>query len=95
LRRRYPLLARPIDWATIQNIESELIMSAMTSLAFASDVPSLPVHDSIIVPAIHVGRAAQVVVNEFERKLGVTPRLRISTSTSVLQQRGDASEESA
>lgn len=39
-----------IDWADLQFIESEILISAVLQLGFECGIPALPIHDSIIVP---------------------------------------------
>lgn len=50
--RRYPLL-RNLDglgWATLQFVESRILIETMLTLIREHRVPALPVHDSLIVP---------------------------------------------
>jgi hypothetical protein len=55
---RHPLLetwgqkmaAKPRDYGDLMYRESEIIVSTMLRLAREHDIPSVPVHDSLIVP---------------------------------------------
>lgn len=62
-----------LGWADLQFIESEIILSAMETLAFKHDVASLPVHDCLIVPAKDMGLAKDVLRDSFKDKVGVVP----------------------
>jgi hypothetical protein len=76
---RFPLLAEgPVDWAAIQHAESSLLMATLTRLAFSQDIPALPIHDSVIVRRRDANRAEAVLEEEFERVVGLRPRLRRS-----------------
>ncbi len=80
---RHPLLARwggvirdrMYDWRDLMFIESEAIIGAMLTLMRDHQVPSLPVHDSLIVPAskFHVAKGA--LVHHFRMQTKVIPRL--------------------
>lgn len=62
-----------MGWADLQFIESEIVLSAMETLAFDHDVPSLPVHDSLIVPVQAKETAKRVLGESFKRAVGVVP----------------------
>jgi hypothetical protein len=80
---RHPLLARwggeirgrVYDWRDLMFMESEAIIGAMLTLMRDHQVPSLPVHDSLIVPAskFHVAKGA--LVHHFRMQTKVIPRL--------------------
>lgn len=62
-----------MGWADLQFIESEIVLSAMETLAFDHDVPSLPVHDSLIVPVQAKEAAKKVLEESFKKAVGVVP----------------------
>ncbi|WP_225205019.1 hypothetical protein [Novosphingobium huizhouense] len=66
-------VALGLGWADLQFIESEIILSAMETLAFKHDVSSLPVHDCLIVPDKVKGLAKDVLRDSFKDKVGIIP----------------------
>jgi hypothetical protein len=80
---RHPLLARwggvirgrVYDWRDLMFIESEAIIGAMLTLMRNHQVPSLPVHDSLIVPASKFLVAKGALVHHFRMQTKVIPRL--------------------
>jgi hypothetical protein len=77
----FPLLARwndlPYRWGDLQFIESEAVLDAVYMLATKYNVPSLPVHDSLIVPKSMVSIAKAVLIDCFQRWAGFTPTLEL------------------
>lgn len=80
---RHPLLAR---WGgeirgRVQNYgdlmyrESEAIIGAMLTLMRDHQVPSLPVHDSLIVPVSKFKVAKEALIHHFRKQTGVVPRV--------------------
>jgi hypothetical protein len=80
---RHPLLARWGDqirgrvrgYGDLMYIESEAIIGAMLELMRDHQVPSLPVHDSLIVPALRFNVAKGALIHHFRKQTGVVPRL--------------------
>lgn len=80
---RHPLLARwggeirgrVRDWRDLMYIESEAIIGAMLTLMRDHQVPSLPVHDSLIVPASKFNVAKGALIHHFREQTGVVPKL--------------------
>ena len=80
---RHPLLARwggeirgrVRDWRDLMYIESEAIIGAMLTLMRDHQVPSLPEHDSLIVPASKFKVAKGALIHHFRKQTGVVPRL--------------------
>lgn len=62
-----------MGWAELQFIESEIVLSAMETLAFDHETPSLPVHDSLIVPVGSEGVARDALSSSFLQLVGVAP----------------------
>ena len=79
---RLPLLAdwasSSIGWGDLQYVESQVILQTVEALAFTHGVPTLPVHDSIIVPAADQGLASRVLGDAFRSIVGVTPHLKVA-----------------
>jgi hypothetical protein len=90
---KYPLLARwgePIagrarTWADLQYDESVVIVSTMLRLMREHEVPSLAVHDSVIVPHSHSELAARILRETFEQTLGTYPLIKILRVACDLQ----------
>jgi hypothetical protein len=80
---RHPLLARwggekggrVRGYGDLMYLESEAIIGAMIRLMHDHQVPSLPVHDSLIVPASKFKVAKEALIHHFRKQTGVTPRL--------------------
>lgn len=76
--QKLPLMARwrevPETWADLMWLESEAVVSTMT-LLMHSGVPSLPVHDSLIVPRSAEAMAIDVLSNNYSHVCGVIPAL--------------------
>jgi hypothetical protein len=75
---KYPLMARWTElketWADLMWLESEAVVSTVIFL-MRSGVPSLPVHDSLIVPVSAVEMAKDVLSNNYGHVSGITPVL--------------------
>jgi hypothetical protein len=65
----------PVGWGELQFRESEVILATMEALAFDHGIPSLPVHDSLIVPADAQGLAIAAFREVFGSSLGVVPEV--------------------
>jgi hypothetical protein len=83
---KYPLLARwgePIagrarTWADLQFDESVVIVSTMLHLMREHELPSLAVHDSVIVPHSHSEMVADTLRETFKQTLGTYPLIKIN-----------------
>jgi hypothetical protein len=81
--KRHPLLARwggkirgrVRGYGDLMFIESEAIIGAMLTLMRDHQVPSLPVHDSLIIPESKFSVAKGALVDHFRKQTGVAPRL--------------------
>jgi hypothetical protein len=75
----YPVLRRlgepGVRWADLMFFESQAIITAMRHLMLAYEMPSYPVHDSLIVPVSGAGLAATMLAHHYEFHVGVFPRL--------------------
>ena len=82
---RHPLLSRiggeirgrVRTWGDLMFVESEIIIGTMQEL-MALAIPSLPVHDSLIVPATKAAMAADVLKRQFRNHTGMVPKLDVT-----------------
>jgi hypothetical protein len=80
---RHPLFARwggeirgrIRDYGDLMYIESEAIIGAMLELMRDYQVPSLPEHDSLIVPVSKFNVAKGALIHHFRMQTGVVPKL--------------------
>jgi len=84
---RHPLLGQwgiktapsmPWSWGHLMFRESQVIISTMLRLAREHNIPSVPVHDSLIVPRSKEEIAERVLDEQFAQIIGVKPTLKIS-----------------
>lgn len=75
-----PLKGRVHTWADLMWLESEVMVSTMLDLKREFAVPSLSVHDSLIVPTSKADTAAQRLARRFHGVTGVQPLLKIKTT---------------
>jgi hypothetical protein len=68
-------------WAQLQYREAEAIVGTMLVLMRQHGVPSLSMHDGIIVPRSQADLAKGVLTREFCRVIGVEPMLTVEPST--------------
>lgn len=73
-----PLRTVTHNWADLMWMESNVMQSTMLALKREHGIPSLSVHDSLIVPA-HSAEAARTMLEEkFQHQREVTPLLKIN-----------------
>jgi len=65
-----------MNWGDLMFLESEAILGAMREL-MSLNVPSLPVHDALIVPAQHQTEAMEVISRRYEAICGLRPHLKV------------------
>jgi hypothetical protein len=63
------------DYGDLMFVESQVIIGTMLKLKRDHGVPSMPVHDSLIVPFTQQKLAERVLKEQFRAKTGVVPRL--------------------
>lgn len=63
----------PIRWGDLQFIESSAVVDATHGLCTRWGIPTLPVHDSIIVPVQYKGMAQLRLSRHFEQHAGAKP----------------------
>jgi hypothetical protein len=91
---QYPLVARwgqtfkgrVRTWADLMFDESCVVIETMQFLMRKHDIPSLAVHDSIIVPQTQADFAAKVLRSVFWGQLKVTPLVKINQPTTKRSQ---------
>ena len=66
-----------VRWSNLMFIESEVIIGTMLQLMRQYEVPSLPVHDCIIVRKSDQELAMRVLSEQFKVKVGIEPRLKV------------------
>lgn len=75
--KRHPVLYHlspgKLDWADLQFIESEVLISAILQLGEDCGIPALPIHDSIIVPEKDRVIGHMCLSGAFNRKVRHTP----------------------
>jgi hypothetical protein len=64
-------------WADLQFREAEAVIGTMLSLMRAHRVPSLSMHDGIIVPRSKADLAKTILAREYQRVVGVEPMLTV------------------
>lgn len=67
----------PIRWDDLQYVESCAVIECMEILAYEHDVPALPVHDSIIIPAKDQELAMEVLSRCFQKHTSAVPMLKV------------------
>ena len=75
LMRDWP--KQQVRWSNLMFIESEVIISTMQELMLKHQVPSLPVHDCIIVRKSDQELAMSVLSQQFRKIVGIEPRLKV------------------
>lgn len=81
---KYPSIKRlqesGMDWSKLQFLESEAFLSVILKLMDEHHVPSLPVHDSLIVPKGKAELAKDLLTKAYIDKIGVDPLIKPSKS---------------
>jgi hypothetical protein len=67
----------PQVWADLQFLEAEAVVGTMLTLMRSHRIPSLSMHDGIIVPRSKAVLAKGILAKEFRRKVGVEPMLTV------------------
>jgi len=84
LLSKYPALqhiGQPgLGWADLMFTESEVIIGTMIKLV-EQGIPSLPVHDSLLVPTSLSDQAAEIMTNQFKALVGCTPLIKVERGT--------------
>ena len=77
----FPIMAEwpesGLNWSNLMFIESEVIISTMQELMLKHQVPSLPVHDCIIVRESDEELGMKVLSKQFRKIVGIEPRLKV------------------
>ncbi len=67
-----------IGWSNLMFIESEIIIGTMLELINDHNVPSLPVHDCIIVRKSDQELAMRILSEQFYKQTGLVPKLKVN-----------------
>ena len=67
-----------IGWSNLMFIESEIIIGTMLKLMNDHNIPSLPVHDCIIVRKSDQDLAMRILSEQFYEKTGLVPKLKVN-----------------
>jgi hypothetical protein len=70
-------------WADLQFIESEAVIGTMLILMRQHHVPSLAMHDGIIVPSSKAELAKTVLAKQYRKVVGVEPMLTVEPELPV------------
>jgi hypothetical protein len=62
-------------WAELQYAESNILIDAMKFL-MEEGIPSLPIHDSLIVPHSYKSKATKAISDSFYQSLGIEPLIK-------------------
>jgi hypothetical protein len=65
------------DWSDLMFVESEIVIGTMQEL-MRRGIPSMPVHDSLIVPVSREAAAVKILKQQFQAHTGVVPKLDIT-----------------
>ena len=66
-----------IGWSNLMFIESEIIIGTMLELMSDHNIPSLPIHDCIIVRKSDQVLAMRILSEQFRIKTGSVPKLKV------------------
>ncbi|WP_375314347.1 hypothetical protein WHZ77_15140 [Bradyrhizobium sp. A5] len=61
-----------LEWGNLMFVESEIILWAIENL-MQMEIPALPMHDALIVPASDAAEGARALYQSFYHKVGVCP----------------------
>ena len=79
---KYPSMKRlqesGMSWSKLQFLESKAFLSVMLKLMDEHHVPSLPVHDSLIVPKAKAELAEDLLTKAYTDQIGVAPLIKPS-----------------
>jgi hypothetical protein len=78
-----PAPGMPWNWGHLMFSESRVIISTMLRLAREHDVPSAPVHDSLLVPRSKEVIAWKVLDEQFTKIVGVVPKLNVRPESAL------------
>jgi hypothetical protein len=79
-----PLRGVKYGWADLMWFESNVMLSTMLALKKEHQIPSLSVHDSLIVPANNAETARSMLSEKFQYQRGVRPLLKIKLAGTVM-----------
>jgi hypothetical protein len=88
-----PLRGVTHGWADLMWIESNGMLGTMSKLKQEHQIPSLSVHDSILVPARGAETAQAVLKQQFQYQRGITPLLKVNWSKTPTSQPEEKTED--
>jgi hypothetical protein len=78
---KYPVLGSwgqvEVDWGDLMFAEAEAIRGAIIQLIKMHQVPSLPVHDSLLVPVSAIHLAMEALTGSYKYHCKIEPRIKI------------------
>jgi hypothetical protein len=84
IANKYPFIhtlpSTAVNWGYLQRREADALIATMRRLANEYDVPSYPVHDSLIVKQSDILLVTRVMKESFSSIIGFTPVLKVTTS---------------
>ena len=84
IANKYPFIhtlpSTAVNWGYLQRREADALIATMRRLAHEYDVPSYPVHDSLIVKQSDIFLVTRVMKESFRSFIGFTPALKVSKS---------------
>ena len=85
---KYPFIhtlpSSAVNWGYLQRREADALIATMRRLAHEYDVPSYPVHDSLLVKQSDIFLVTRVMKESFSSIIGFTPVLKVTTSDEVV-----------
>jgi hypothetical protein len=79
---KHPVLAQwgqvDIDWADLMFAESEAVIGSMVHLITVFQIPSLPVHDSLIVPRSAIDHCIHSLAPSYMVHCKIRPQLKVN-----------------
>lgn len=77
----YPIIGRleeiGIDWSDLMYVESEAMLTAMLVMMRSKKIPSLVVHDALIIPKAELDCAILAIEESYHARCGIRPRLKV------------------
>jgi len=84
IANKYPFIhtlpSTAVNWGYLQRREADALIATMRRLAHEYDVPSYPVHDSLLVKQSDIFLVTRVMKESFSSIMGFTPVLKVSKS---------------
>jgi hypothetical protein len=89
MEHKYPVFgwleALPVTWADLMFAESKAVIATMIELIDGYRIPTLPVHDSLIVPVSGVETAKKALARNYAHVASIEPVLKITSRLKRLR----------